>query len=126
MEKQHALFSTFAWYLNMILPCTERTVCDIRHWFFCFLFFSVSQNEPSIFTKYQAKPQLFGGDTKGEGLFSLPLPVGKPKGLSKQFEEKKRRATDQSDRYAHLLRGRESSCFLKEIKCTINNQVIQF
>ncbi|XP_028612420.1 interactor of HORMAD1 protein 1 [Grammomys surdaster] len=54
-------------------------------------------NEPSIFTKYQAKPQLFGGDTKGEGLFSLPLPVGKSKGLSKQFEEKKRRATDQSD-----------------------------
>ncbi|XP_034380891.1 interactor of HORMAD1 protein 1 [Arvicanthis niloticus] len=54
-------------------------------------------NEPSIFTKYQAKPQLFGGDTKGEGLFSLPLPVGKSKGLSKQFEDKKRRATDQSD-----------------------------
>ncbi|GAB1294688.1 Interactor of HORMAD1 protein 1 [Apodemus speciosus] len=54
-------------------------------------------NEPSIFTKYQAKPQLFGGDTKDEGFFSLPLPVGKSKGLSKQFEEKKRKVTDQSD-----------------------------
>ncbi|XP_052045430.1 interactor of HORMAD1 protein 1 [Apodemus sylvaticus] len=54
-------------------------------------------NDPSIFTKYQAKPQLFGGDTKDEGLFSLPLPVGKSKGLSKQFEEKKRKVTDQSD-----------------------------
>uniref|UniRef100_A0A8C6HYG1 Interactor of HORMAD1 1 n=1 Tax=Mus spicilegus TaxID=10103 RepID=A0A8C6HYG1_MUSSI len=54
-------------------------------------------SEPSIFIKYQAKPQLLGGDTKDEGLFSLPLPVGKSKGLSKQFEEKKRRATDQSD-----------------------------
>ncbi|CAO2633562.1 Interactor of HORMAD1 protein 1, partial [Lemmus lemmus] len=55
------------------------------------------QNEPSIFTKYQTKPQLFGGDTKDEGLFSLPLPVGKSKGLLKQFEEKKRRATDKCD-----------------------------
>ncbi|XP_003500431.1 interactor of HORMAD1 protein 1 [Cricetulus griseus] len=54
-------------------------------------------NEPSIFTKYQTKPQLFGGDTKDEGLFSLPLPVGKSKGLLKQFEEKKRRATDKCD-----------------------------
>ncbi|XP_021517650.1 interactor of HORMAD1 protein 1 [Meriones unguiculatus] len=54
-------------------------------------------NEPSIFTKYQTKPQLFGGDTKDEGLFSIPLPAGKSKGLLKQFEEKKRRATDKCD-----------------------------
>ncbi|XP_049995307.1 interactor of HORMAD1 protein 1 [Alexandromys fortis] len=54
-------------------------------------------NEPSIFTKYQTKPQLFGSDTKDEDLFSLPLPVGKSKGLLKQFEEKKRRATDKCD-----------------------------
>ncbi|XP_029412037.1 interactor of HORMAD1 protein 1 isoform X2 [Nannospalax galili] len=54
-------------------------------------------SEPSIFTKYQTKPQLFGGDTKDEGLFSLPLPAGKSKGLLKQFEEQKRRATDRCD-----------------------------
>ncbi|XP_050996488.1 interactor of HORMAD1 protein 1 [Acomys russatus] len=54
-------------------------------------------NEPSIFTKYQTKPQLFGGDAKDEGLFSLPLPAGKSKGLLKQFEEKKRNATDKCD-----------------------------
>nr|XP_042137589.1 interactor of HORMAD1 protein 1 [Peromyscus maniculatus bairdii] len=54
-------------------------------------------NEPSVFTKYQTKPQLFGGETKDEGLFSLPLPVGKSKGLLKQFEEKKRRTTDKCD-----------------------------
>ena len=51
------------------------------------LLFFVSQSEPSIFIKYQAKPQLLGGDTKDESLFSLPLPVGKSKGLSKQFEK---------------------------------------
>ncbi|KAL1782067.1 hypothetical protein HispidOSU_016833 [Sigmodon hispidus] len=54
-------------------------------------------NERSIFTKYQAKPQLFGSNTKDEDLFSLPLPVGKSKGLLKHFEEKKQRATDKCD-----------------------------
>uniref|UniRef100_A0A8D2DEB4 Interactor of HORMAD1 1 n=1 Tax=Sciurus vulgaris TaxID=55149 RepID=A0A8D2DEB4_SCIVU len=54
-------------------------------------------NEPSIFTKYQTKPQLFGGDTKDVGLFSLPLPVGKSKGLLTQFEEKNKRTKDQCD-----------------------------
>ncbi|XP_073915789.1 interactor of HORMAD1 protein 1 isoform X1 [Castor canadensis] len=54
-------------------------------------------SEPSIFTKYQTKPQLFGGDTKDEGIFSLPLPVGKSKGLLKQFEDEKKRATDKCD-----------------------------
>ncbi|XP_006892980.1 PREDICTED: coiled-coil domain-containing protein 36 [Elephantulus edwardii] len=54
-------------------------------------------NEPSIFTKYQAKPQLFGGDTKDGGLFPLPLSVGKSKGLLEQFEEKKKRAKDKCD-----------------------------
>ncbi|XP_006873714.1 PREDICTED: coiled-coil domain-containing protein 36 [Chrysochloris asiatica] len=54
-------------------------------------------SEPSIFTKYQTKPQLFGGDTKEGGLFPLPLPVGKSKGLLEQFEEKKKRAKDKYD-----------------------------
>ncbi|XP_004368578.1 interactor of HORMAD1 protein 1 [Trichechus manatus latirostris] len=54
-------------------------------------------SEPSIFTKYQTKPQLFGGDTKDGGLFSLPLSVGKSKGLLEQFEEKKKSAKDKYD-----------------------------
>uniref|UniRef100_H0VP95 Interactor of HORMAD1 1 n=1 Tax=Cavia porcellus TaxID=10141 RepID=H0VP95_CAVPO len=54
-------------------------------------------SEPSIFTKYQTKPQLFGGEAKDGGLFSLPLPVGKPKCLLKQFEEKNKKAKDKCD-----------------------------
>ncbi|KAM5153978.1 interactor of HORMAD1 protein 1 [Callospermophilus lateralis] len=54
-------------------------------------------SEPSIFTKYQTKPQLFAGDTKDIDLFSLPLPVGKSKGLLTQFEEKNKRTKDQCD-----------------------------
>uniref|UniRef100_A0A8C9KF99 Interactor of HORMAD1 1 n=1 Tax=Panthera tigris altaica TaxID=74533 RepID=A0A8C9KF99_PANTA len=56
-------------------------------------------SEPSIFTKYQTKPQLFGGNTNDRGLFPLPLSVGKSKGLLEQFEEKKKRAKDKCDRY---------------------------
>uniref|UniRef100_A0A8D2DCU2 Interactor of HORMAD1 1 n=1 Tax=Sciurus vulgaris TaxID=55149 RepID=A0A8D2DCU2_SCIVU len=62
-------------------------------------------NEPSIFTKYQTKPQLFGGDTKDVGLFSLPLPVGKSKGLLTQFEEKNKRTKDQCDSCRHLWKS---------------------
>ncbi|XP_076985448.1 interactor of HORMAD1 protein 1 isoform X2 [Tamandua tetradactyla] len=51
-------------------------------------------SEPSIFTKYQAKPQLFGGDSKNGGLFPLPLSAGKSKDLLEQFEEKKKRTKD--------------------------------
>ncbi|XP_060489623.1 interactor of HORMAD1 protein 1 [Panthera onca] len=54
-------------------------------------------SEPSIFTKYQTKPQLFGGNTNDRGLFPLPLSVGKSKGLLEQFEEKKKRAKDKCD-----------------------------
>uniref|UniRef100_A0A8C3YMP8 Interactor of HORMAD1 1 n=1 Tax=Catagonus wagneri TaxID=51154 RepID=A0A8C3YMP8_9CETA len=54
-------------------------------------------SEPSIFTKYQTKPQLFGGDTKDGGLFPLPLSVGKSKGLLEEFEEKKKSAKDKGD-----------------------------
>uniref|UniRef100_H0XYM3 Interactor of HORMAD1 1 n=2 Tax=Otolemur garnettii TaxID=30611 RepID=H0XYM3_OTOGA len=55
------------------------------------------ESEPTIFTKYQAKPQLFGGDTKDGGLFPLPSSVGKSKGLMEQFEEKKKRTKDKCD-----------------------------
>uniref|UniRef100_A0A8C6DUJ0 Interactor of HORMAD1 1 n=1 Tax=Moschus moschiferus TaxID=68415 RepID=A0A8C6DUJ0_MOSMO len=58
-------------------------------------------SEPSIFTKYQTKPQLLGGDTKDGGLFPLPLSLGKPKGLLEQFEEKKKSAKDKCDSYRH-------------------------
>nr|XP_010976798.2 interactor of HORMAD1 protein 1 [Camelus dromedarius] len=54
-------------------------------------------SEPSIFTKYQTKPQLFGGDSKDGDLFPLPLSVGKSKGLLEQFEEKKKSAKDKCD-----------------------------
>ncbi|XP_029774973.1 interactor of HORMAD1 protein 1 [Suricata suricatta] len=54
-------------------------------------------SEPSIFTKYQTKPELFGGNTNDRGLFPLPLSAGKSKGLLEQFEEKKKRAKDKCD-----------------------------
>ncbi|XP_044532756.1 interactor of HORMAD1 protein 1 [Gracilinanus agilis] len=54
-------------------------------------------SEPSIFTKYQAKPQLFGGDTKDGNLLLPHLPFGKSKGVLEQFEENKKRAQDKQD-----------------------------
>ncbi|XP_062971502.1 interactor of HORMAD1 protein 1 [Cynocephalus volans] len=54
-------------------------------------------SEPSIFTKYQTKSQLYRGDTKNGGLFPLPLPVGKSKDLLEQFEEEKKRTKDKCD-----------------------------
>uniref|UniRef100_A0A8C0D426 Interactor of HORMAD1 1 n=1 Tax=Balaenoptera musculus TaxID=9771 RepID=A0A8C0D426_BALMU len=62
-------------------------------------------SEPSIFTKYQTKPQLFGRDTKDGSLFPLPLSVGKSKGLLEQFEEKKKSAKDKCDSYRHLWKN---------------------
>ncbi|XP_070431414.1 interactor of HORMAD1 protein 1 [Equus przewalskii] len=69
------------------------------------------ESEPSVFTKYQTKPQLFGGDKKDGGLFPLPLSVGKSKGLLEQFEEKKKRAKDRCDSealYNFISHTRES------------------
>ncbi|XP_074054028.1 interactor of HORMAD1 protein 1 isoform X2 [Macrotis lagotis] len=54
-------------------------------------------SEPSIFTKYQAKPQLFGGDAKNRNLHLSHLPTGKSKGVLEQFEENKKRAQDKQD-----------------------------
>ncbi|XP_007533652.1 interactor of HORMAD1 protein 1 [Erinaceus europaeus] len=54
-------------------------------------------SEPNIFTKYQTKPQLFGGDTKDGELLPFPLTIGKSKSLLEQFEEKKNRAKDKCD-----------------------------
>uniref|UniRef100_A0A2I3NAP3 Interactor of HORMAD1 1 n=1 Tax=Papio anubis TaxID=9555 RepID=A0A2I3NAP3_PAPAN len=63
------------------------------------------EGEPSIFTKYQTKPQLFGGDIKDGGLFPPPLSVGKSKGLLEQFEEKKKRAKDKYDSCRRLWKS---------------------
>ena len=72
-------------------------------------FFSTEQSEPSIFTKYQTKPQLLGGDPKDGGLFPLPLSLGKPKGLLEQFEEKKKSAKDKCDRYPKTFQVDETA-----------------
>ncbi|XP_072507350.1 interactor of HORMAD1 protein 1 [Notamacropus eugenii] len=54
-------------------------------------------SEPSIFTKYQAKPQLFGGESKDGNLLLPHLPIGKSKSVLEQFEENKKRAQDKQD-----------------------------
>ncbi|XP_078008511.1 interactor of HORMAD1 protein 1 [Phascolarctos cinereus] len=54
-------------------------------------------SEPSIFTKYQAKPQLFGGDSKDGNLLFPHLPIGKSKGVLEQFEENKKKAQNKQD-----------------------------
>ncbi|XP_020651030.3 interactor of HORMAD1 protein 1 [Pogona vitticeps] len=52
-------------------------------------------NEPSIFAKYQSKPQLFGGDGKDKG--SLNFPPGRFKGVLEQFEENKKKIKEKHD-----------------------------
>ncbi|XP_019392324.1 PREDICTED: coiled-coil domain-containing protein 36 [Crocodylus porosus] len=49
-------------------------------------------SEPSIFTKYQTKPQLFGGDVKEKG--SLNFGAGKLKSVLEQFEINKKKIKD--------------------------------
>uniref|UniRef100_A0A2K5EZ97 Interactor of HORMAD1 1 n=1 Tax=Aotus nancymaae TaxID=37293 RepID=A0A2K5EZ97_AOTNA len=66
------------------------------------------EGEPSIFAKYQTKPQLFEGDTKDGGLFPPPLSVGKSKSLLEQFEEKKKRAKDKCDSCRHLWKSQRN------------------
>ncbi|KAM9134111.1 interactor of HORMAD1 protein 1 isoform 3-T3 [Pangshura tecta] len=52
-------------------------------------------SEPSIFTKYQTKPQLFGGDEKEKGSFNFG--VGKLKNVFEQFEVNKKKIKDKHD-----------------------------
>ncbi|XP_032997289.1 interactor of HORMAD1 protein 1 [Lacerta agilis] len=52
-------------------------------------------NEPSIFAKYQSKPQLFGGDGKEKGPFNFPS--GRFKGVLEQFEENKKKIKEKHD-----------------------------
>uniref|UniRef100_A0A7M4FI72 Coiled-coil domain containing 36 n=1 Tax=Crocodylus porosus TaxID=8502 RepID=A0A7M4FI72_CROPO len=56
-------------------------------------------SEPSIFTKYQTKPQLFGGDVKEKG--SLNFGAGKLKSVLEQFEINKKKIKDKHNRYAN-------------------------
>ncbi|XP_019360433.1 PREDICTED: coiled-coil domain-containing protein 36 [Gavialis gangeticus] len=49
-------------------------------------------SEPSIFTKYQTKPQLFGGDVKEKG--SLSFGAGKLRSVLEQFEINKKKIKD--------------------------------
>ncbi|XP_034631443.1 interactor of HORMAD1 protein 1 [Trachemys scripta elegans] len=53
------------------------------------------ESEPSIFTKYQTKPQLFGGDEKEKGSFDFG--VGKLKNVLEQFEVNKKKIKDKHD-----------------------------
>ncbi|XP_030425612.1 interactor of HORMAD1 protein 1 isoform X1 [Gopherus evgoodei] len=52
-------------------------------------------SEPSIFTKYQTKPQLFGGDEKEKNSFNFG--VGKLKNVLEQFEVNKKKVKDKHD-----------------------------
>ncbi|XP_074862050.1 interactor of HORMAD1 protein 1 [Carettochelys insculpta] len=52
-------------------------------------------SEPSIFTKYQTKPQLFGGDEKEKGPFNFG--VGQLKNVLEQFEVNKKNVKDKHD-----------------------------
>ncbi|XP_062977697.1 interactor of HORMAD1 protein 1 [Elgaria multicarinata webbii] len=56
---------------------------------------SSQDNEPSIFAKYQSKPQLFGGDGKERG--SLNFPAGRFKSVLEQFEENKKKIKEKYD-----------------------------
>ncbi|KAL0599865.1 hypothetical protein AAY473_029742, partial [Plecturocebus cupreus] len=81
------------------------------------------QGEPSIFTKYQTKPQLFGGDTKDGGVFPPPLSVGKSKSLLEQFEEKKKRAKDKCDRRSLAVSPGWSAEVQSQLTATSTSQV---
>uniref|UniRef100_A0A674JPH6 Uncharacterized protein n=1 Tax=Terrapene triunguis TaxID=2587831 RepID=A0A674JPH6_9SAUR len=70
-------------------------------------------SEPSIFTKYQTKPQLFGGDEKEKGSFDFG--VGKLKNVLEQFEVNKKKIKDKHDRYlsgpSKILKGFWFECY---------------
>uniref|UniRef100_A0A8C0JG99 Interactor of HORMAD1 1 n=1 Tax=Chelonoidis abingdonii TaxID=106734 RepID=A0A8C0JG99_CHEAB len=57
-------------------------------------------SELSIFTKYQTKPQLFGGDEKEKSSFNFG--VGKLKNVLEQFEVNKKKIKDKHDRYKDM------------------------
>lgn len=73
--------------------------------FWLFLYFNIflsfaQQSEPSIFTKYQTKPQLFDEDAKEKG--SLNFGAGKVKSVFENFEVNKNKIKDKYDRYVDI------------------------
>lgn len=73
--------------------------------FWLFLYFNsfllfVSQSEPSIFTKYQTKPQLFDEETREKG--SLNFGAGRGKSVLENFEVNKNKIKDKYDRYVDI------------------------
>lgn len=81
----------------------------LQHLFMCSvkLHFVCKQSEPSIFAKYQSKPQLFGGDEKERGLHNFP--AGRFKSALEQFEDKKKKIQEKHDRYVSIFSSCESS-----------------
>lgn len=59
----------------------------------------VQQSEPSIFTKYQAKPQLFDEDTREKGLLNFGAAQGKR--VLENFKANNNKIKDKYDRYVH-------------------------
>uniref|UniRef100_A0A8C0FU10 Uncharacterized protein n=1 Tax=Bubo bubo TaxID=30461 RepID=A0A8C0FU10_BUBBB len=57
-------------------------------------------HEPSIFTKYQTKPQLFDEDTKEKG--SLNFGAGRVKSVLENYEMNKNKIKDKYDRYVDI------------------------
>lgn len=60
----------------------------------------MSQSEPSIFTKYQTKPQLFDEETREKG--SLNFGAGRVKTVLENFEVNKNKIKDKYDRYVDI------------------------
>lgn len=60
----------------------------------------MQQSEPSIFTKYQMKPQLFDEDTREKGL--LNFCAGRGKSVLENFEVNKNKIKDKYDRYVDI------------------------
>lgn len=72
-------------------------------WLFLYLNFFhlfVSQSEPSIFTKYQTKPQLFDEETREKG--SLNFGAVRAKSVLENFEVNKNKIKDKYDRYVDI------------------------
>lgn len=74
--------------------------------FWLFLYFSmflsfVQQSEPSIFTKYQTKPQLFDEEPKEK--VSLNFGTGRVKSVLENFEVNRNKIKDKYDRYVFFL-----------------------
>lgn len=73
--------------------------------FWLFLYFNmflsfVQQSEPSIFTKYQTKPQLFDEEPKEKG--SLNFGAGRVKSVLENFEVNRNKIKDKYDRYVDI------------------------